>query len=296
MTSPIKTPPRVSTASAPLSFPRVPLKEMDAAMLGFELTRELELHLPDAGDRTMVTSAAMLATHLHRNQTRRVRANMPRVPYIEHPLRNALRVVRWGGAERDLLAATLLHDTVEDCADEIVEQFAADHPLAGEGADAHTVALAWMGEQFSPSVARSVELVTNAPGSTRADYLGHMDELVELARRHGEGSPEFAALVVKGSDLVDNAGSLGHQYTPGNNERQTVSLAQKYLPAIEVIAPALMRSTDVCAKEAGRSLQKVEHSVHGLLNHIDTLERQAGGRLQRSSFAAPDPEVDLDLG
>jgi (p)ppGpp synthase/HD superfamily hydrolase len=62
-----------------------------------------------------------MASFLHRKQTRFVRGDLPRVPYIEHPLRVALRLVRWGVPDAELIAAALLHDVVEDCSTELLE-------------------------------------------------------------------------------------------------------------------------------------------------------------------------------
>lgn len=59
-------------------------------------------------------SAIALATTLHENQSRGARETLKRTPYIEHPLRNAIRLIRLGNAEQDVIFANVLHDTVED--------------------------------------------------------------------------------------------------------------------------------------------------------------------------------------
>lgn len=57
-------------------------------------------------------SAIALATTLHENQSRGARVTLKRTPYIEHPLRNAIRLIRLGNAEQDVIIANVLHDMV----------------------------------------------------------------------------------------------------------------------------------------------------------------------------------------
>ncbi|MBC9927398.1 HD domain-containing protein [Leucobacter sp. cx-169] len=252
-----------------ITFHRLPLKEMDPAMLSFELTREANFCFASADDRRMITDAAMLATHLHRGQTRRVRANMPRVPYIEHPLRVAMRLIRQGCFDADTICAALLHDVVEDCAREIAVVFARAHPLAGTGLTEAALSLAWIEREFTSRVAAAVALVSNAPDVTPADYLPKITELARLAERNGEASDAFRALLVKASDLIDNAGSLGHQHSPGVNDTQTLRLAKKYIPVIKIVRKSLGRSANPVALRAASALIDVERSVARLVGRIE---------------------------
>ena len=57
-------------------------------------------------------SAISLATTLHKNQSRGARGTLKRTPYIEHPLRNAIRLIRLGNTEQDVIIANVLHDMV----------------------------------------------------------------------------------------------------------------------------------------------------------------------------------------
>lgn len=235
-----------------LAYPTIPLKEMDAAMLVFELSREVERVILDPEERAIVMSAAMLATHLHRHQTRRVRGDLPFVPYIEHPVRNALRLIRFGKTAYRLIAAALLHDVVEDCAKEIALELAAANLIPfyvrlDTAKGRREVALIWLAEQFDDHISGVVEKVSHKIGSTRADYQPSMEMLtaaaIEAAEAAASGSifDPFAidALFVKAVDLLDNAGSLRHQLAAGEDASLILNRAQKYLPAVIVVAAAM---------------------------------------------------------
>jgi hypothetical protein len=223
--------PSTTTSDYPM-IPSVPLKEMNAAMLSFELTRETDrLFADEPQQHEMVISAAMLATHLHRDQTRFVRDNFPRVPYIEHPLRVALRLIRGGATDAELVAAALLHDTVEDCVKEIVETYALglDLRLGGSHAIDQSTALSWISRTYSPAVSFTVMWVTNVEGGS---YLGHLQELAS------HGVKTLAPLLVKASDLVDNAGSLIYQF--GTVPLSfIIKMLRKYVPAVTIVNEAL---------------------------------------------------------
>ena len=64
-------------------------------------------------DISKILNAATFAAEKHKGQTRKGRDGEP---YINHPLEVADLLVRVGGVDdTDIIAAALLHDTVEDC-------------------------------------------------------------------------------------------------------------------------------------------------------------------------------------
>jgi guanosine-3',5'-bis(diphosphate) 3'-pyrophosphohydrolase len=77
-------------------------------------------------DLALVLSAARFAAERHRDQRRKDAAASP---YINHPLQVAEALATIGGVDdATVLAAALLHDTVEDCGvapAELVERFGA---------------------------------------------------------------------------------------------------------------------------------------------------------------------------
>lgn len=224
------------------TFPQIPLKEMDAAQLVFELSRQVESQVLDRDG--IVMSAAMIATYLHRNQTRSVRGDLPRVPYIEHPMRNALRAIRFGKTDPQLIAACLLHDTLEDCAGAIVEEFARVD-LQPEWITTETLrgrreaAYQWMLDSFGVYVADTVLEVTNKLGGTRQDYWMKLSLLAERVQCIVPDPVAKMALIVKAMDLLDNAGSLRHQLAQGETPEVILRRAEKYRPAVVLVSSAL---------------------------------------------------------
>src|SRR5689334_17648448 len=100
-------------------------------------------HLP-AAQQTRLTEALELAARLHAADRRQ------REPYLNHPLRVAIRIMsHYGIDDPDVICAALLHDTVED--------HAAD--LTPEGS--REAALAELAKAFGPRVAQLVAAVTN---------------------------------------------------------------------------------------------------------------------------------------
>lgn len=69
------------------------LKDMDSAALVFAILHEIDT---DRVDRTQLGNALELATAAHLSQKRIGRAAYPVDPYIVHPLRNVLRLIRLG--------------------------------------------------------------------------------------------------------------------------------------------------------------------------------------------------------
>ncbi len=225
-----------STAAAPSfvsagDFPRVPLKDMDSAMLSFELFREIDRVVVDERNRQMVISAAMVATDLHSGQTRFVRGNLPRVPYIEHPLRNTLRLIRWGVTNAHLLTACLLHDTVEDCAEKLVANYLQRPELLGRSErEQRTEIYAWLSANYSVNSTRVVRQVTNPTDDEGVSYVSHIREMTAIANPH--------TLLTKASDLVDNAGSLPYQIG-SMPEAKFTRLVERYWVPLELVCNEL---------------------------------------------------------
>jgi hypothetical protein len=168
----------------------------------FEITQ-----LAGMDDRLGVNRALALAAELHAIDRRQ------REPYINHPLRVALRIIcHYGIRDTDVICAALLHDTVEDHAGD----------LSGDGRPG---ALAVLAAMFGPRVAELVEAVTNPDcepgGDSDVQYRQHVS--TNLA-----GCPW--ARVIKVSDFTDNGVGLIH--TTG---LKAVKLARKYAPLVPVL-------------------------------------------------------------
>jgi (p)ppGpp synthase/HD superfamily hydrolase len=205
-------------SALPTDFPQIPLKQMDPSLLVFELGREAHRLMPESSE--LITSAATMASFLHRRQTRFVRGRLPWVPYIEHPLRVALRLMRWGVRDPEVVAAALLHDVVEDCSGELLSVFGRQDEMA----------LGCLARLFGDGTARHVHQVTNPVAVV--DLESYQIHVTALAWSR------TPAVLIKASDLKDNAGSISYQLGYGEDERM-LRLLRKYLPCVLEVAQGL---------------------------------------------------------
>lgn len=205
----------------------MPLKKLDPALLSVLLMNEAKAANMDG---EIIFEAISLASFLHSGQTRANRGNLPRTPYIEHPLRNAIRLLRWGCAEQDVIVAAILHDVVEDCALKFVREhvLSAQVPKNDEEA-ARNALLTYIKNTFGGEVARIVNCVTNPISqvnvklSVPEKHKIYYDHVVEMI------IDDVATLLVKLSDFVDNATGLYHNDFPPK-----IKLAAKYRPLVPV--------------------------------------------------------------
>jgi hypothetical protein len=167
-----------------------------------------------ARDRRRVDSACSLMSVAHGCDRRQ------REPYANHPLRVAIRILspgHYGARDPDVACAALLHDIVEDHADDI-----AGTPEA---------ALAVLARMFGARTAGLVGAVTN-PAYDPGRDAG------EQYREHVAASLEACpwARVIKASDFTDNAVGLFHTTGP-----KLARLAGKYRPLVPVLRELILR-------------------------------------------------------
>jgi (p)ppGpp synthase/HD superfamily hydrolase len=205
----------------------LPLKEMEASLLRsaiLEHVMTLGLSEPDFRE------AIDIASFLHREQTRKQRGSMHLVHYIEHPLRNTLRALRYGVADADTLISIVLHDTVEDAPHEFSAVFAG-HEATAE-LDAREHALGFLADRFGLAVAQIVRGLSNpllpAGLSRTAKNRAYIDHV-----RTAIDSPQV--FVAKFVDFADNALSLHHSMDRGFVKRQAI----KYRPLVALFAARL---------------------------------------------------------
>lgn len=218
-----------------LPIANVPLKEMDSSLLTLSLLSSAKT----LGIEHEVSSAVSFAAYFHLGQTRMARGNLPRTPYIEHPLRNTIRLIRWGWNDRDTLIASIFHDVPEDCAGEVAE-LARFYDTSFEEEDDTEVALSWIGNTFGARVAQIDRAVTNPPMLPNLS----LEKKFSVYRLHIRENvlDDDGALLVKASDLCDNAGSLHHHIGIAKPE-SLVRRARKYLPVLGDVYAALEASS-----------------------------------------------------
>lgn len=212
----------------------LPLKELDSGALVLLLQKYI-LDAPEHFDAKKIFDALNLATYLHREATRSFRHNLLSTPYIEHPLRNATRLLRDGCTSERVIIAVILHDTVEDCAEEIVAVFLNEKTEGRSESELRSMSLSYIGEHFGAAVERIVRNVSNAileKGISREEknifYVSGLKEVLYDADTYA----------TKYTDLKDNALGLHHNYVVGGDNRKTVARAVKYLMAIPVFEAA----------------------------------------------------------
>jgi len=176
----------------------------------------------DPAARATLTDALELAARLHA-QDRRTRE-----PYLNHPLRTAIRIICYYQVrDVDVLVAALLHDAVEDHPDMLAAPDGGDRTEAA----ITEAALAELGRRYNPRVADLVRAVTNPahePGRDRFEqYREHVAESLEA-------NPW--ARVIKVSDFTDNGVGLIH-----TDPSRHVRLATKYAPLVPVFRDLIAR-------------------------------------------------------
>lgn len=216
----------------------IPLKEMDAAVLTYAT---LDIASENMLNRDRINYAIKLAAYLHRNDYRRNRGPLPKTHYIEHPLRNTLRLMRWGILDEDIIVASILHDTVEDHGLTIVREFTVHtvefedekKPTFEENLTVMKLALEYIKNVFGARVAYIVEGVSNQPsteGMTKNEKrLAYAQHVIESINK------DVAIFWVKLSDFVDNAIGLYHNNII-ENTAMIAHLALKYAPLVPVFA------------------------------------------------------------
>jgi len=165
-------------------------------------------------DRARTDDALALASQLHSRDRRQ------REPYANHLLRVTIRILsHYRITDPDVTCAAVLHDAVEDHAEDIA-------PVGTRQAAFAVLAL-----QFGRRTADLVAAVTNPV------YESGRDEH-EQYREHVTASLHASpwARVIKASDFSDNAVGLIHTTGP-----KLSKLARKYRPLVPVLRELILR-------------------------------------------------------
>lgn len=242
------------------------LKSLDA----HELAHELFQHVETLGfDEGQFHRALTLASVLHSKQRRRNRGIHSRTPYIEHPLRASLRLLRSGVKDPATVIIAVLHDTLED-GSLLFETMMKQAPSSDE-ATAREGLATYLTQVFGKEVAEGVSSVTNpvqTPAEKRDETLQDKTRAY-VAHVAQEVKDNPRALLVKCvGDFFDNAGSLQHTDLPGN-ETTTFKQAYKYLGCVSVFRSELQKdnpyATGEMREEYLRQLARIEERLQRLL-------------------------------
>lgn len=216
------------------------LKSLTTEELFVALFEEAE----DAGfDVAIIQKAAEFAKELHVGQFRSAPSWEEKPDYIVHPLRNAIRLIRWGSKDQNVILAGLLHDTVEDCS----EKYCIHRSIEFSGAhEARQILLSKISEDYGPRVADIVFKLSNPIADSDQKQTISLEKKNQSYSEHVKRSiaSDFEVLSAKLSDLHDNAASLIYTNHPerfAQNHRQ----ALKYSLVISHFSKELSQSSGV---------------------------------------------------
>lgn len=182
-----------------------------------------------------ISLAIDLATILHTKQTRRNRDKAKKSPYIEHPMRNTLRLLKWGVTDTNILIASMLHDAVEDGSFEYCKKYLRKSEL--NEAVAQKQLSHHIRNTFGSVVASTVKDVTNpislsSSPTKNEDYKQHVKHVIH-------NNPN--TMLVKYSDYVDNAIGITHSDNDEFITRQKV----KYRPLLDIFESEIHNLKDL---------------------------------------------------
>lgn len=232
------------------AFDNLALKEMDAAALVFAIENAATtMSLPGENLRL----AMEVATIAHLDQSRKNGIKSNEDPYIVHPLRNVLRLIRYGCSDIDVLSATALHDTVEDRPRAVIGLLGGHVADDAQPRETRRQALELIAGRFGHKISELVAAVTNpisdAPGGHTTEYQNHVIGVIS----------DPAVFLVKFSDFVDNAGSVKYL-----DKVNGLKLATKYEALVEPF-----RQT---ALTLGGALNLPQSGLDGISDHLTAID------------------------
>lgn len=221
-------------------FASVPLKDMDPSALTMAIFDEIR-EIPTI-DTVKVSAAISAASYLHLHQTRANRKGLPRTSYIEHPLRGGLRALRWGAISEALLVGVVLHDTVEDCLQRILDAFVSGDWSGLNETAQRELAYRWIAREFSLEASELVRSLTN-PVTTGEVLTKDQKREKYAADVAAKIRGNAVAFIGKLIDFMDNAGGLHHNAVEGNEE-MVAHLVAKYHPVVAIFQAELAANSD----------------------------------------------------
>lgn len=176
-------------------------------------------------DFKKISEALDAMLYLHCEQEDRMDGS----PYIIHPLEVASDLVtKYEIIDADLIIAALLHDSIEDQSQRIVEKFSDEATDKLSEEELQNKAFDIIGKKYGIRIMGIVKGMTN-PNFAKVLNIEHVKEAIK--------NPDVFA--VKLSDFMRNAGNIPQQ------EPTRSSFIKRYIPVIkDVFIPALENMTE----------------------------------------------------
>lgn len=222
-------------SSRPLD--RSTLKSLTADELRAVLLKEAgEIGL----DVRVIAKAALFAKELHKGQFRSAAPWEERPAYIVHPLRNSIRLIRWGSKDPNVILAGILHDTLEDCAEKYCDTRGIKYASEQEARD---ILFKKLKKDYGARTAEITLKLSNDIQSEEEKANLTVDEKHQRYVDHVKKSitDDHETLVAKLADLVDNGAGLYHTAYPARI-KQTRKQATKYALTMPLFREELARN------------------------------------------------------
>lgn len=205
-------------------------------------------------DMAKISEAIALASDLHGKQYRKGnRGDVSTPPYIEHPLRNSLRLVRLGTIKQEIIAASILHDTVEDGSFVFAKRQGLSNRIAADEHQSREMLTAHIEERFNGETRRIVIGVTNEiPPADHKNFTTEQKHQIYYNHCKNEVVNDPAIFLVKLSDFIDNATGLYHNVATMDPEKVR-SQARKYRMVTDMFEHAA-RTLDLPIPQHSREL------------------------------------------
>lgn len=247
-----------------------PLKNQTPADLAETIRDEMWRIHGDSEEFQLTSAAIDLACQLHQDQRRAsptiTTSGRPlpgSEPYVVHPLRNAVRIIRWEESDPDIVIAAVLHDVVEDQAERLaLTEVRSLHGL--DRTETRAVALHVIRDTFGANVARTVKAVSN-PIPPAGESLSREQKRGRYVAHVQQAIPDYRTFMVKAADFVDNALGLHHQ---DPNAQATRYLAWKYQPLCEPFVRAA-QAHEAAGHHLHPDLLRKLTGAHGYLQSIN---------------------------
>lgn len=208
------------------------------------------------GFKEDIYKAIKMATILHKDQTRMNRGEFEKTPYIEHPLRNAVRISRWGIKDKNILNAAVLHDTIEDGSSNYVKLY--ENEEMEESLISRERLSKEIEKRFGKETLRLVQAVSNDYQDSETKTNQTLQEKSDIYKKHVENSLKDASVyLVKIADFVDNATGLYHNDRP-ERRASIYKRAYKYIPLVDVFQKRINLLNGKIDKE---NIQKIEEQL-----------------------------------
>jgi hypothetical protein len=246
----ITTPPKKYYIS-PEELLKAPLKQLNSTALALAIVEAVKKHPHIDGEK--VNKAILLASHLHRNDTRANRGRYDKTPYIEHPLRNTLRALNYGSTSETVIIGSLLHDTVEDHPHEISTEFFGQTAATEE--EARKNSYSFISKTYGD---RTKDMVHGMSNPITSKYLPAHEKNKLYAEHVKEAIENPDVCIGKVCDFMDNAGGLHHNVA-GMSAISIQKKTVKYLPVCDIIQKRLER--DLVERKLDISEEGLKHMI-----------------------------------